>query len=214
MEDPDLATNCHTHQLLVTIADTDSSSLLSLLHHWHPAHDHPSSAQAILTNLSPSSLPSIRGFRDLGTHQLPVAQASDVVGRHSYLSSLVTADRSDRANPPASDEAEIISRLVEHLRREPAPQSQGLSIRMFAIPVLSDSSETLLSGAPAPVWKWARPESTYGRTTGFWETDMERAILDGERNAGNELRLLVRGVSEERREEGGSGRVRVLAGGG
>lgn len=43
---------------------------------------------------------------------------------------------------------------------------------------------------------------------------MERAILDGERNAGNELRLLVRGVSEERREEVGRGRVRVLAGGG
>jgi len=61
------------------------------------------------------------------------------------------------------------------------------------------------------VWKWAKPESTYGRTTGYWETDMERAIVDGERNAGKELRLFVRGVSEERREELRTGRVSFLA---
>lgn len=211
LKDSDLTTNCHTHQLLITIVDTDSPSSLSLLHHWQLAHTQSSSARAILTKLSPSTLPLIRGFRDLGTHQLPVAQASDVVERHSYLSSLVTADRSDQENPLASNEAELISRLVERLHREPAPQSQGVSIRMFAIPVLSDSTETLLTGGPAPVWKWAKPESTYGRITGFWETDMERAIKDGEWNAGKELHLLVQGVSEERREELRTGRVRCLA---
>ncbi len=40
---------------------------------------------------------------------------------------------------------------------------------------------------------------------------MERAIVDGERNAGKELRLFVRGVSEERREELRTGRVSFLA---
>jgi hypothetical protein len=40
---------------------------------------------------------------------------------------------------------------------------------------------------------------------------MERAIMDGEWNAGKELHLLVLGVSEERREELRTGRVRFLA---
>ena len=121
------------------------------------------------------------------------------------------ADRSDQENPPASNEAELISRVVERLHREPAPQSQGVSIRMFAIPVLSDSTETLLTGGPAPLWKWAKPDSIYSRTTGFWETEMEHALMDGEWNAGNELNLLVQGVSEERREELRTDRVRFLA---
>lgn len=82
---------------------------------------------------------------------------------------------------------------------------------MFAIPVLSDSEDTLLTGGPVPVWKWAKPGSIYGRTTGFWETEMERAIVDGEWDAGKELRLLVRGVSEGRREELRTGRVGVFA---
>ncbi len=68
-----------------------------------------------------------------------------------------------------------------------------------------------MTGGPAPVWKWAKPESIYGRTTGFWKTDMERAMMDGEWNAGKELHLWVEGVSEERREELRTGRVRFLA---
>ena len=47
------------------------------------------------------------------------------------------------------------------------------------------------------MWKWIKPESSYGVTSGFWETDLERAITDGEWRAGKELQLLVRGVSEQ-----------------
>ena len=35
LKDPDLAMNCHMHQLFITITDIDLSLSLSLLHHWH-----------------------------------------------------------------------------------------------------------------------------------------------------------------------------------
>ena len=188
--DPDLAICSHAHQVLVSIADEPLST--PIFHYWNLAHAHPSSAPslAIPTQLSLNNVQSIRGYRDLGTFLLPATEVSTIAQRHKYLSSLA-ADRGDQ---------EPISRIIERLRCIYVP-SQGISVRLFTIQVLGNAANSLFVGGPVPVWKWAKPDSTYGRQSGFWETEVSRAIVDGEWAAGKTLLLLVQGVSEERKEE-------------
>ncbi|KAL6717722.1 hypothetical protein ACLMJK_005637 [Lecanora helva] len=155
----------------------------------------------MITTLRPSSLQSIHGFRDLGTRRVPVDPATDVVDRHKYLSSLVAADDSGREDPSVLNDDDRISRLVRRLKGIHGIQSEGIPIQMSTIPVLSDSQEALWTDGQGPVWKWIKPESSYDVTSGFWETDLERAITDGEWRAGRDLQLLVRGVTEQMREE-------------
>ena len=162
------------------------------------AQSSSASSLAIPTRLSLNNLKSIRGFQDLGTWQIPVAKAADVAERHNYLSSLV-ADR-NKQEPPVSNETEIVSRIMDRLHRTSAP-ADSVSVRLFTISVLGDGTETLFTGGPAPVWKWAKPESAYDLKSGFWETELDRAIMDGEWAAGGALLLLVQGVSEKRKEQ-------------
>ena len=81
---------------------------------------------------------------------------------------------------------------------------------MFAIPVLSDSTEMLLTGSPAPLWKWAKLDSIYSQMTRFWKMKMKHTLMNEEWNAENELHLLMQKVLKERRKEFRTDRVRFF----
>jgi hypothetical protein len=190
ISDPDLAAVCaHPHLLLISVTKSIDGSGTTVLHHWTARS--PTSSISIYTHLDVNSLRQVRSFRELGTFTLPIAIASADI--HQYLTSLITKSSTVSSDP------EIIPHIVAQLSS--LPQNQGLSVQFFSIPVLSNSPEALLTGGPIPVWKWAKPTSSYGRKTGFWEVEMGRAIEDGEWAAGKELLILVKGVSEGKAED-------------
>lgn len=160
-----------------------------MLHHWIGRSS--TTSIRIPTQLDINSLQQVRNFRELGTFTLPIALPSADI--HQYLTSLITQ------SPTVSSDPEIIPHIVAQLSS--LPQNEGLSVQFFSIPVFSNSQETILTGGPIPVWKWAKPTSYYGRKTGFWEVEIGRAIEDGEWAAGKELLILVKGVSEGKAEE-------------
>ena len=181
--------------------DDDDDDLHSpVLHHWGsiPAISSPIASLVIPTNLALNSIQHIRGFRSLGTFRLPEIKASDPFGLHHYLTSII-ADRSGQA-PTGSSDTEIIDRVLDRLHSTSFPP-RAVSVQLYSISVLSNTTEALFSGGPVPAWRWSKPESIYGRVSGFWETDVSEAIVHGEWNAGRDLHLLVLGVSEERKEE-------------
>lgn len=197
----------HPHELLVSIntADHDPSTVL---HHWDFTSTEKTTVTpslAIPTSLSLNSLQHIRGFRDLGSCWLPATEVADDTRLHDYFTSLISDDDGGQKSPFSSD-AEIISCILERVHRTPS-SPQDITVQLFAISVLSNSTGALFTGGPFPLWKWAKPESVYGELTfqgvltGSWETDVEKLIAKGERSAGKDLQLLMRGVSEERGEE-------------
>ena len=110
-QDPDIATCCHPHQMLIITTTTTTSnnnekanstlaSVPTQLLQWPRLRTEPSSSIAMKTNLNPSSLPSVYGFRDHGIHHLALARTSDVAETKSYLSAL-------RATPSSDDNADI-----------------------------------------------------------------------------------------------------------
>jgi hypothetical protein len=82
-------------------------------------------------------------------------------------------------------------------------------VEFFSIEVLGESPKELLPDGLVPVWKWVKPTSSYDRKMGFWEVDLDKALVDGEWNAGRELLVLVKGVEEEKAEEMRKGKQRV-----
>jgi len=73
-------------------------------------------------------------------------------------------------------------------------------LHAYSILLFSTSPEGL--GDPAAskttlLFHWARPQSPYGNLYGFWQTSLLEAIHGGVVNAGHEVMVLVRGVSEQ-----------------
>ena len=50
------------------------------------------------------------------------------------------------------------------------------------------------------VFKWAKPQSTYGSLRGSWEVDLINVVKDGTLRAGGQVMLLVRGASDQQME--------------
>ena len=215
MAESTVAANYHQHAtLLITVTQQDSMprSAIIPLHHWSLTDGRPSSGQVLLLKLEPNEMSCVRGTQALFKIELPKAQMSDEAGRHSYLSSLVS-DIYDRLEKPlVSDESDLINRLLSRLRHDLAqsPSQEKVSVDTFVMPILGNSEELLWSGGPVPVWKWIKPESTYAQKEGFWEADLQHAINQGRIFAGDGIRILVRGVSEEKREALKTARMIIL----
>jgi len=108
-------------------------------------------------------------------------------------------------NSPASSDAEIISFILSYLQSSSyssSLQTISVSVHFFTILVLSNTPEALFTGGPAPAWKWAKPDAPHWqKKSGFWKPDLEDVIEDAEWSVGGGLRLLLQGVTEERKEE-------------
>lgn len=178
-----------------------------MLHHWDCVHVRSSTSAsaslAILTKLTLENLKLIHGFRDLGTFQLPATEVSGPAGLHRYLTSLIP--NGNNKNPPASSDAEIISFILSCLQSSSyssSLQTISVSVHFFTILVLSNTPEALFTGGPALAWKWAKPDAPHWqKKSGFWKPDLEDVIEDAEWSVGGGLRLLLQGVTEERKEE-------------
>ena len=158
-----------------------------MLHHWTTRS--LTSSISIHTRIDVNSLRQVQSFRELGTFTLPIAITS--VDIHQYLTSLITKSFGQSLQTQKSfhtlwDSFRLFRKVKVYL-------SSSSTISAL------NSREALLTGGPIPVWKWAKPTSSYGRKTGFWEVEVGRAIEDGEWAAGKELLILVKGVSEEKR---------------
>jgi hypothetical protein len=101
--------------------------------------------------------------------------------------------------------AEVISVILSHLQSPSLASSTQtilVSVHLFAILVLSNTQEALFTGGPALAWKWAKPNAPHWqRKCGFWKPDLEEVIEDAEWSVGKGVRLLLQGVTEERKEE-------------
>ncbi|KAI1391646.1 uncharacterized protein F4822DRAFT_427502 [Hypoxylon trugodes] len=196
LPDTDLKICTHTHTLLAVRSQSSTT-----LHYWSPSSDtvkissESNTHIAIPTNLDPSSMQLIRGFRNLGTFAPPATDDDPTRIALQFFSSLLDN---------VSCDSELSSEIIARLSTAPQHPSthNGPVIQVFAIPVLSDTVEGLVGDdTHKPIWKWAKPSSNYDPKTGFWEVEVDRAVEDGERRAGKELQLLVRGVSTEKFEE-------------
>lgn len=73
---------------------------------------------------------------------------------------------------------------------------QGTFVQFFSFPVFSNSPNEVSTDGLLPMWKWVKPNSIYSKR-GFWEAELHEALEHGEWNAGKDLILLTRGVSEQ-----------------
>lgn len=208
MPDPDMETYAYPHTMLISLCSAAPSSASTVLHYWDvesTERTSPTPQILIHTQLTLDNLRSIHGFQQLGTFTLPVSTTSGSAGISQFLMSLVTdgdgyESQFLAASPNSSDE--IITRILAQLRKlQSATAQETVSFQLVTIPVFSNTAKVLSAGESIPLWKWAKPTSLYGLKSGWWQREIDRAIEDGERNAGKDLQLIVRAVSEEKWEE-------------
>lgn len=145
--------------------------------------------------MSPSALPVIKNFTSLGTFFL-----SDEIDISQPLSDLLTATA-----PSPQPTSQLLTDVVARL---PQPK-RGTFLQFSSFPVFGDIPDHVSIHELLPVWKWIKPGSPY-RTTGFWEAELDKVLEDGEWNAGKELVLLVRGVSEEKLQSARAGGRKII----
>ncbi|KAH6845472.1 hypothetical protein B0I37DRAFT_417006 [Chaetomium sp. MPI-CAGE-AT-0009] len=138
--------------------------------------------------LPPRLLSNIKGFTPLGTFGVP--DDLDVAVALSELLAALPDDSGLVAGP------EPTPQLLASLMARLGVPDQGSSLRFFFFPLYSDDPNQVLGNGLSPAWKWVKPDSIY-RKAGFWEAGLHEALDSGDWNAGRNLILLTRGVSEE-----------------
>ncbi|KAB8078228.1 hypothetical protein BDV29DRAFT_152950 [Aspergillus leporis] len=195
IEDPDLKTHTHAHTLLISITQEGPHILPTVLHYWNLE-----SSSAILTKLTRDQLQLIRGFRELGAFSTTAERVNDSLELHRYFTPIV-AGKGNR---------EAVDFVVSCLEKTSDTDAVDVVFHLSTVEVFGPRPEGVLDGGPAPVWKWAKPESVYAVRSGFWEAEVESALRDGEWMGGKGLWLSVRGVSEGKKQGLKRNRCRVL----
>ena len=150
--------------------------------------------------MSPDSLAAIKDFKSLGTFSVPDNVRFEL---SRPLSEHFPAAGTPEGQEPTPD---MLTGLMSH---------SGISdvesrVRLFSFPVFSGSPTEIFSDGLLPIWKWVKPSSVYNRKCGRWEPTIQKALEDGEWNAGKDLDLLVRIVSEEMMERVKAGGVKYV----
>ncbi|KAI9644748.1 hypothetical protein NHQ30_006775 [Ciborinia camelliae] len=198
ISEPD-STCSYLHILLITTTSPlhKSATTVTTLHHWSLQSQPKSSLNIIQTKLDINSLRNIKDFQELGTFNIPIeAVSTGPHGVYAHLTSFLTESSTD-----FSSDKEIVAYIISHLTFLSEPCGpKSLPLHFYSIPVFSDRSEGITVNGLFPVWKWAKPSSSYSRKTGHWEVEAMQAIEDGVWTAGKDLILFVRGVDEEKLE--------------
>ena len=200
MDNLDLQTCCHPHQLLISITKPKNMAPSSRLQHW--SHDQtPLQTSGDLNlplNIEKAKLQLVFGFRDLGSFQIPVSAASSGEELHQYLT---RANLSRQGEDQILSDSEVCSSVGSYLQNTPKGQSD-VSVNLCSIEVLGADPSSLIKDRTVPVWKWVKRDHVTGiMMQGFWKPELEDVITDGDSRAGGGLSLLVRGVSGERAGE-------------
>ncbi|KAK3943047.1 hypothetical protein QBC46DRAFT_378814 [Diplogelasinospora grovesii] len=182
--DADLETCSHRHEILAAVIEADRGRPLPIvtLYHWQP----PTVRLKCRVMLSPDVLPTIKGFTALDTYFLPKSLDRDI---SETFSALLTA------TPPSGPE--ITPQLLSDLIAQLPITDQGDFVQFFSFSVFSNSPNEVLADGLLPIWKWAKPNSSYNCKRGFWETNLHQALEHVEWTAGKDLILLIIGVSEQ-----------------
>ncbi|KAE8440787.1 hypothetical protein EG329_006565 [Mollisiaceae sp. DMI_Dod_QoI] len=202
LQDRDLKTCLHSHELLVCITEEQHYPTSTTLHHWDSVHTQSSTSTStslsMKSKLSRENINLIRGLRDLGAFNLSASEVSGAGGLHQYLSSILDGNKKLSR---ASSDAEAITSIIFHIGSPSSSflQTDLIPVHLFTIQVLGDSAEALFSSGFFPAWKWTRQDGQKKR--GFWKPDLEDVILDAHEYLGGKIGLLVQGVSDERKEE-------------
>jgi hypothetical protein len=200
----------HPHELLISVIEEHHLEPTLVLHHWDFAHTGTSAStatsQSIPSKLGHEDLELIHGFQDLGIFYFNALDVSGPHGLHRYLTRIII-DGNGNSFPPSSD-VDTISSIVSHLRRSSnsSQQDGSVKVHLFSIRVMSNTATSLFTGGSYPAWKWTRSPSNsiykhLQRRQGFWKPDLEDVVSDGKEAVGAGLRLLVQGISEDRKEE-------------
>ncbi|OAQ67207.1 hypothetical protein VFPPC_14452 [Pochonia chlamydosporia 170] len=199
----------HRHELLITIQDTPNQLRPVALHYWNITETGVLSEQHLLVpgNLSLPSLQLVKDFQDLGTISLPTDAVAHSTTIHHYITSRISELKEQLI--PSTSHQDLIPTLLAHLRQKPVSQPSDI-VQVASVPVYSNSPDNLLDGGPAIVWKWVKPSSASLVGSGFWEPELDQCLYAGEWSAGNKLSILMKGVSDERKDE--LRRKRVLTG--
>jgi hypothetical protein len=181
----------NTILISVIASSSDASQEQFSLHHWH--HHLPGTSFSIPTTLILDNLRHISTFCELGTFLIPSSQSS-AQDRHTFLSSLTARQDVDIGK---SIIEHLIAQLQASMPAEPSSSPKELaSLKLYSIEVLTRAEDALAnSDADEIVWKWTKPTSPY-RTSGFWCSTIEEAVVDGVWNAGRGFLMLVEAVGK------------------
>jgi hypothetical protein len=145
----------------------------------------------------------VQGFRQVGSFHVPADYASDP---HEYVSHILTtvADASHNS----LDMDNVLENSIKQLTSELPRQDDDGAMTLFTLPVYFDIPDA--AAEDRLVWKWAKPDSTYPRKTGYWEESLQDAITDADWNAGGGVMILARYVAETEWEEMTRGGKKII----
>ncbi|KAH6155926.1 hypothetical protein HBI68_148750 [Parastagonospora nodorum] len=136
------------------------------------------------TQLSAVQIEYLQDHKPHGTWTLPCPEA-DFSG---FLSRQIVDLHTHSADP------DMISKLSTSFAEQQA--KDATQVQLFSIKVLRENNDGWLVPNTKLMWKWVKPQSAY-RTSGAWESTLEKAVIDGEWSAGKELVILVKSVRED-----------------
>ncbi|KAH7374731.1 hypothetical protein B0T11DRAFT_2914 [Plectosphaerella cucumerina] len=212
-QDSDLKACSNWHTLLVSVADDTSVAPprdskqqepanpppRSVLHFWSPSSAPSKSSTYVPTQLTEENLRYIQGFQDLGAFAFPLPLGASPAEIHDYLTSLSADPGPGEDGADSEDDSEdAVETIGAQLALLP-PSADGPRWRMFTVSALSDSPDALFASGDAPAWKWAKPNTVYGRKSGSWAVEPAVAVENAAWEAGRDIMLLVRGFYEEHR---------------
>ncbi|PSN62987.1 hypothetical protein BS50DRAFT_530540 [Corynespora cassiicola Philippines] len=196
--DPDLGRFIRPYQLLVVIPTDVGSSII--LGYWQPLSLNRTSSHylQVFTHLKLSQIELLQNYEDFGVLSIP-----------SSRSNIATFFRRQIADMNASSaDPDMASKLLHRLRSLEHPETNDvLEIRILAIKIFGEEGVGLLTRDQRLTWKWSKPQSPYQKS-GFWETELEKAVTDAEWSAGKGFSILGRGVSEEEYEKIRRGKIK------
>jgi hypothetical protein len=136
------------------------------------------------TQLGAAQIELLQDHKPHGTWTLPCLGADFPGFLHRQIVDLHTH----------SADPDMLSKLSASVAGQQAVNAT--TVQLFGIKVLREDDDGWLAPGGRLMWKWVKPRSIY-RTSGSWETTLEKAVVGGEWSAGKGMVILVKSVHDE-----------------
>lgn len=103
-----------------------------------------------------------------------------------------------------SADVDMMSKLGPHLMSHQS--ADATEVHLLSFKVFCKDNDWLVPDMKL-VWKWVKPQSVY-RTSGFWETTLEKVFVDAEWSAGTGISIVVKSVDDDEYLKIEKGRVK------
>ena len=189
-----------------------SGRRLTMLHFCRPDSSSSTSTAPVSYpvpgELRPDTLTMVQGFQDCGIFHLPKESIGDEADhlqqrlRDALSARLHGLHEANCTEDSGSEHVDSVG-LVDSKQKDVDLDNRDAPVfHVYKIHMFTKSADAFDSPEQTTLlFKWAKPESVYDRKSGFWETTLFDVIEDGMFNAGRDLMVLVRGVSNDRMKD-------------